>query len=279
MPLSVFAIVLFAAVMHAGWNAVVKGGRDTVFTTVLVAGSAALVSALALPVVPPVVPDTWPYLVVSALLEICYYSLVAATYRIADMSQAYPLMRGTAPVIVVLVGTLLLGEHLTPVAWLGIGLVCAGILSIALLHRGRPGSARGARLALLNACIIASYTLIDGFGVRHSGSAAAYTMWVFVLTGLPLLGWALLRHRRSFLAYARHNWHLGLAGGFGTLASYGLALWAMTQAPIPLVAALRETSILFGTAIAALLLNERITRHRIVAVAIIALGAIALRLA
>lgn len=276
MSLLVFCVILFAAALHAVWNAIVKSGSDTLLTTVLVAASGAAIGIVALPFLPPVSAATWPYLAISAVLEIAYYALVAGAYRNADMSRAYPLMRGTPPLIVALVSTLFLGMALSVTGWLGVALVSIGLLSLTL--GSLKGATRGIAFAMVNALVIASYTLIDGFGVRASGSPAAYTMWIFVLTGVPLAGWALLR-RPDFLPYARRNWHLGLAGGVGTLVSYGLVLWAMTEAPIPLVAALRETSILFGTAIAALILKERVTRTRLIAVLIIAAGAIVLKLA
>jgi drug/metabolite transporter (DMT)-like permease len=276
MSLFVFCVILFSAALHAIWNAIVKGGSDTLLTTVLVAASGALVGLIALPFLPPIAPEAWRYLAISAVLEIAYYALVAAAYRNADMSRAYPLMRGTPPLIVALVSTLALGTALSIPGWLGVALVSAGLLSLTL--GGTKGDSRGVAFAMVNALVIASYTLVDSFGVRASGSPAAYTMWIFVLTGVPLAAWALLR-RPGFIPYARRNWHLGLMGGLGTLISYGLVLWSMTMAPVALVAALRETSILFGTLIAVLVLKERATRMRIVAVLIIAAGAIVLKLA
>ena len=276
MSLLVFCVILFSASLHAVWNAIVKGGRNTLLTTILVAGSAAAVGIVALPFLPPIAAAAWPYLAVSAVLEIAYYTLVAGAYRHADMSRAYPLMRGTPPLLVALVSSLALGMALSLTGWIGIALVSAGLLS--LTFGGAGGNPRGIQFAMVNALVIASYTLVDGFGVRASGSPIAYTMWIFVLTGAPLTAWAFLR-RPEFLRYARGNWHLGLAGGLGTLISYGLVLWSMTMAPIALVAALRETSILFGTLIAVLVLKERVTRTRLVAVLIIAAGAIVLKLA
>jgi uncharacterized membrane protein len=133
-------------------------------------------------------------------------------------------------------------------------------------------------LALINAGVIACYTLIDGVGVRKSGAPVAYTLWVFLLTGIPLAAWALVARRAEFCAYVTRHWRLGVIGGVGTVASYGLALWAMTQAPIATVAALRETSILFGVVISAWVLKEHLTRVRIVAACVIAAGAMLLRL-
>ena len=276
MSLLVFCVILFSAALHAIWNAIVKGGSDTLLTTVLVAASGALVGLIALPFLPPIAPEAWRYLAISAVLEIAYYALVAAAYRNADMSRAYPLMRGTPPLLVALVSSLLLGATVSLTGWLGVALVSAGLLSLTL--GGTRGDSRGVAFAMVNALVIASYTLVDSFGVRASGSPAAYTMWIFVLTGVPLAAWALLR-RPGFIPYARRNWHLGLLGGLGTLISYGLVLWSMTMAPVALVAALRETSILFGTIIAVLVLKERVTRTRLVAVLIIAAGAAVLKLA
>lgn len=276
MSVAVFCIILFAAALHAVWNAIVKGGSDTLLTTILVASSAALVGIVTLPFLPPIAPDAWPFVAISAILEIAYYALVAAAYRHADMSRAYPLMRGTPPLLVALVSTIALGMSVSPIGWLGIIVVSAGLLTLTLFGTG--GSSRGLWLAMVNALVIASYTLVDGVGVRLSTSPAAYTMWIFVLTGMPLALWALLR-RPDFLPYARRNWPHGVAGGMGSLVAYGLVLWAMTEAPIPMVAALRETSILFGTAIAAFVLKERVTPPRIVAVLIIAAGAAVLKLA
>ncbi|KRB51065.1 EamA family transporter [Phenylobacterium sp. Root700] len=276
MPLSVFGIVLFAALLHASWNAIVKGAPDKLLTTILVASSAAAISALALPFLAQPARESWPFLATSAVLQVGYYLLVARAYRGADMSQAYPLMRGTAPLIVALVSSFWLGEILSPAALAGVALICGGVLSLALAGRGT--NVQGLRAALLNAVVIASYTLVDGAGVRASGAPAAYTLWLTLLSGVPLLAWVLAARWRTFLPYARAHLGLGVVGGFGTLTSYGLALWAMTHAPVAVIAALRETSILFATAIAAVFLKEKLTPSRIAAACLIAAGAVVLRL-
>lgn len=277
MSLSIFGLVLVAAALHALWNAVVKGASDTLLTTILVAAFGALVGIVTLPFLPPLAPAAWPYLGVSAVLEIVYYALVAFAYRHADMSRAYPLMRGMPPLLVAIVSALLLGATLLPLEWAGIALISAGIMTMLVGGRG-TGDRRGLAYAALNAIVIAAYTLTDGLGVRVSGSPVAYTMWIFVLTGVPLAAWAVLR-RPEIVVYTRRNWHYGAIGGLGTLASYGLVLYAMTAAPIPLVAALRETSILFGTAIAVFVLKEKVTAVRLTAAAIILFGVVILRLA
>ena len=277
MSLTVFAAVMTAALMHATWNVIVKSAPDKFLTMILVASTAAVFAALALPFLPSLAPAAWPYIAASLLLQILYYVLVANAYHLADLSQAYPLMRGCAPLLVALVTVLRLGEHLSVTAWLGVSAICAGILAAA--GGARAGSRRGIQLALGNAVVIAAYTLIDGMGVRRAGTPETYTLWIFLLTGAPLALWALLQRRAAFTAYVGRHWHLGLVGGIGTTASYSLALWAMTLAPVAVVAALRETSILFGTAIAALVLHEPVGPRRIVSACVIAGGAVALRLA
>lgn len=278
MPIAVFATVLFAAALHAAWNAIVKGADDKLLTTVLVAAGGVLIAVTALPFLPQPALASWPFIAGSTGFQAVYLVLVARTYRHADMSQAYPLMRGTAPLLVALASGLFLGAPLSAGGWLGVGVICAGILALAVGGL-RGGGRAGVVAALLNAVVIASYTLIDGAGVRRSGSPAAYVLWLNLFSGAPLVVWALIARRRALATYARRHWAAGLAGAVGTTASYGLALWAMTQAPVPVVAALRETSIVFGVAISGLLLRERVGPERIMAACAIAAGAAILRLA
>lgn len=277
MPLTVFAVVMSAALLHASWNALVKSAGDKYLTTIMVTTAAAALSAAVLPFLLAPAPASWPFAAASAVFQIIYFLLIARTYQITDMSQAYPLMRGAAPLVVALVSVFQMGDLLSSTAWAGVVGICLGILSIALGNKLEDR--KGLYLALLNALVIAGYTLIDGAGVRRSGAPAAYTLWVFVLTGLPLALRALLTRRSQLVAYFSHHWPLGIAGGIGATASYGLALWAMTVAPIAVVAALRETSILFGTVIAGLVLREPIGPRRMIAAVIIASGAAVLRLA
>lgn len=276
MSLTAFATVLFAAALHAGWNALVKGGRDKLMSTAAIAVFAAAIAGAALPFLAQPEPASWPFILASVLLQSGYFVLLARIYQVADMSQAYPVMRGAAPLLVALASLVLLHETLRPAALLGIAIICAGVLG--LTAAGRAGGRRGLGLALLNAVVIASYTLIDGIGVRRSGAPAGYAFWIFLLTGLPFLAWGLARRRRDFTAFMTRNAATGLIGGIATSASYGLALWAMTLAPVATVSALRETSILFGTAISGLILRERVGRNRIAAACLIAAGAMVLRL-
>lgn len=276
MSLDVFAVIMLGALLHATWNAVVKGGGDKLLTTCMITSIASLIALAAIPFLPLPARESWPFIGASVILQVAYFVLVAATYRIADMSQTYPIMRGTAPLLVAIISVFLLAESLSVPAWVGIAIISSGILSMAVAPSA--GHGKGLMLALVNAGVIAGYTLIDGLGVRKSGAPAAYTLWIFLLTGIPLAAWALAARRTAFCEYCTRHWRQGVVGGLGTVASYGLALWAMTAAPIATVSALRETSILFGVVISALVLKEHLTRVRVIAACIIAAGAMVLRL-
>ena len=280
---AILAAVLFAAFLHAAWNAMLKlrgAGADHMLAAAAVTPGAGVTGALLLPFLPAPAPASWPFIAASAVLHALYYAMLAATYRSADISHAYPLMRGSAPVMVALAGGLLGAERLHGAQWLAIGLVFAG--GVAVYAGSRTGSAGNDRLTLLavsTAAMIAACTLVDGFGVRRSGAPAAYTAWIFLLTGAATSALAWGRMGAALPRYLlRHPW-LALAGGAATTCSYGIALWAMSFAPVAVVAALRETSIVFALAIAMLVLGERPLPARLAGAGLIALGAVAVRLA
>jgi drug/metabolite transporter (DMT)-like permease len=274
MQLFVVGVVLFAALIHASWNAVLKTGSDTVLTTALITTAAACLAGIVLPFLPAPASASWPYLAGSVALQFLYYTLLVRAYAAGDMSHTYPIMRGGAPLVVAALSASVIGEPLTAARWLGIGLICGGVLGLAL-HRGAHGTPHRAATgyALANAFAIAGYTLVDGIGVRQSQAPASYTLWLFLMIGVVRLLWTFLLRRRELLGYLRRYWPQGVAGGIGTVSSYGLALWAMTVAPVALVAALRETSILFVTVISALVLKERVTPMRVASAVLIAAGA------
>ena len=298
IPPFVIAAVLGAALLHATWNALVKGRArhgglqgDPLPSTVLVVFGGALASALLLPFMQAPAPASWPFIGASSLTQVAYYLLLIQAYRHGDMSHAYPLMRGSAPLLVAQVNGLLTGERLNGAQWLAVCLICGGVLAMVLgartpqaLQGLQASQARGRQrrstlFALATACVIAVYTMIDGAGVRRSGAPAAYTMWIFLLTGTALAAWAARSRGAEMLRLAGARPLLLPVGGVSTLGSYGIALWAMTLAPVAAIAALRETSILFATAIAALVLRERVGRWRLLAACLIACGAVAMRLA
>ena len=280
MPVSVLAAILCAAFLHAAWNAALKSQPDTFMAALAVTSGAGVLAALALPFLPAPDASSWPFIAASSMLQIAYYLLLAAAYRVADIGHAYPLMRGVAPVLVALGGGLLAGESLHGAQWTAIGLICAGGAALTLGARGNAsGGLRPTALVLLTATVIAAYTLVDGLGVRRSGAPAAYTAWIFLFIGIGIAALSWRRSAGQLPTYLIRHPGLALMGGAATTGSYGIALWAMTQAPVAVVAALRETSIVFATAIAVFVLRERATRARICGAAFVALGAAAVRLA
>jgi drug/metabolite transporter (DMT)-like permease len=272
------AIVLFAAALHAGWNALVRASANKFHDTVLIVFGAGIWTALLLPLLPVPAVASWPYLGASVVIHVGYFVLVAVSYRSGELSFVYPLMRGSAPAMTAIFGVLLIGESLSPGGWAGALLISCGVLVLAG-DSWRAGTFRAApaMFALTNAGVIVVYTLVDGQGARLSGHAFSYTGWMFLLTAPLLLAIAAASQGRAVLQRIRLGWRMGLLGGACTLASYGLALWAMTRAPIALVAALRETSVVFAAIIAATLLKEPITRIRYVSIVTVCAGAVAIK--
>jgi drug/metabolite transporter (DMT)-like permease len=278
MSTAVLLLVLFAAFLHASWNALVKSSPDQILDIVLVTVCAAAICAVALPFLPLPESGSWPYIAASAVVHVLYFALIGAAYRSGAMSLAYPLMRGAPPLLVALGSGSILGESLTAGEWSGLVLICGGILGLLLVTPAGRDTGRTTRLALLNAVAVAGYTLIDGTGVRLSGHAVSYTMWMFLFTALPILAWAVISRRTDAAKHLRARWHFALIGSACTLGAYVLVLWAMTQAPIAMVAAMRETAILFGMAISVLVLKERPGYGRPIAAIVILLGVTTLKL-
>ncbi len=274
----VMFLVLIGAALHATWNVIIKSGSNKKLDTILVTGGGAVLALLVLPFVP--LPDraSWPYLGTSMVIHFGYFNLIALAYRTGDLSVAYTIMRGSAPPLTALAAAATVGDPLSPGAWVGILLISAGILTLTGdSWRSGAFALAPALFGLLNAFVIVAYTLVDGIGVRLSGNAFSYIVWLFFLIPLPLLGMALVSAPRAFAAHVRLRWKAGLLGGLCTAASYGFALWAMTLAPIALIAALRETSVIFGTVFAALFLKERFGVMRYVAANAVMFGAIAIK--
>jgi len=270
--------VLFAALLHASWNALVKSGADKAMDTAtmnLIGG------LIALPVIAWAgwpVAAAWPWLIGSAAVHVVYYALLTAAYRHGELALTYPLMRGVAPLLVAVTSVAAFGEPLSPPAWAGVVAVSGGVLVLGLSRHGLE-SGRAVTLALANALVIAVYTVIDGQGVRASGQAASYVATVFVLNALPF--GALVLARRGWRPLARHvrsRAPVAALGAVASIGSYGIALWAMTRAPVASVAALRETSVLFAALIGAWQLHERFTPRRALGTAAIVAGIAALRL-
>ncbi len=274
----VMAAVLFAALLHAGWNAMIKSSNDKALDTAVIhlIGSIAALPLLLVVGLPP--PASWPYIAASVVIHLAYFIALSGAYKHGELGLTYPLMRGTAPLLVALVSTVALGESLSPLAWIGVLGVSCGVLVLGL-SRHAMESPRAVAFALANAVIIAVYTVVDGIGVRSSGNALQYVLALFVLNGWPFALLVLLRRSPAVVwPYARRRAPLALVGAAASIASYGIALWAMTHAPVATVAALRETSVLFAALLGTWLLKESFTVRRAMGTAAILAGVIALRL-
>ncbi len=272
----VVAVVLLAALLHAGWNVAVRAGNDRRRETSLVVMGGAAIAAVTLPFMPVLAWEVWPYLLRTAVLNAVYFALIAETYARGGVALAYPLMRGVAPMLTLFGAWLLIGEALPVFALLGVVCICTGVALLAR-RRGVPGERTAIGLALANAVVIASYTVNDGMGARLSQAPLAYTLWLFPLTAVPTLLWL---HRKDRLICPTPKEALrGIGGAACMIGAYALVLWAMTRAPVAPVAALRETGIVFGVVLARVLLDERPGRRGWSGAVAIAAGAALLRLA
>ncbi len=280
MDAFVFTAVLFAAACHAGWNATIKRGLDPLTTTVLISIGAAIVAAVFVPVVGWPAGAAWPWCGASVLIHLVYFAALIESYRAGDLGQVYPIARGSAPLMTAIATTALVGERLGLLGWCGIILLAAGVLLLSL--RGGRDLARLDRkavgFALFTAVTICAYSVVDGVGARLAEGATAYSVALFLGIGPVMVIYALVRRGREAVVTMGRDWGLGLAGGALQLGSYGIAIWAMTVAPIAIVAALRETSVLFGAAIAVIFLKEPLRPSRIAAALTIVAGLTLIRL-
>jgi phosphonate utilization associated putative membrane protein len=281
----VFA-VLCGALLHASWNAVVKSSGDKAADTALVQLMGTLAAWPLLVWLGPPRADCWPFIAASLVLHLGYYIALAGAYEHGELGLTYPIMRGFAPLLVALASTAIIGEAPSAAAWLGILGITLGVAMVGLAHPGQAlHHGKALMFAFANAAIIASYTLVDGLGVRASQDALRYVLLLFVLDGLPyplLVLWQRGDGRKggrpALLRYARARWPVATVAGVASALSYAIALWAMTQAPVASVAALRETSVLFAVVLGTVMLKERFGVQRALGAAVIVAGVVALRL-
>ncbi|MFJ9410597.1 EamA family transporter [Streptomyces sp. NPDC101393] len=271
----VVAAVLIAAVTHASWNAIAHGIRDQLLAFTLVGGGGAVCGALLAAFTPLPAAAAWPYLIGSAVLHVVYQALLMQSFRLGEFGQMYPIARGTAPLVVTVLAAVFV--HEIPGAWAlaGVALASAGLVGVALW--GIRGS--GTRphwpaiiAALATGLAIASYTTVDGLGVRASGTPLGYIAWLMIFEGLAIPAYALATRRRELATQLRPIALRGLLGGVLSVFAYGLVLWAQTRAPLAPIAALRESSIIVGAAIGALFFKERFGAPRIAAAGLMVVG-------
>ncbi|MGH7066745.1 MAG: EamA family transporter [Acetobacteraceae bacterium] len=278
MTTLVFSLVLAAAVMHASWNALVKARAEPVLGMALLVFVCGLMGLPLLAIFGLPRPASLPYVGASVAIHLGYYLALAEGYRRGEISEVYPVARGGAPLITTLVVLVVLGEAIPPHALAGVVLLAGGVL---LMPAGRGARARlrsGALgFALLTAAIIAGYTVIDGTGGRLSGNPSGYAALLFVVDAIPLPLFILIRRGRRLIGALGASLPQTLIGSALSLGAYWIAIWAMTRAPIPDVAALRETSVLISTGIATVALKEQVRPLRWLGATAILLGIVMLR--
>jgi len=276
MTSTVFFVVLFAAFLHAMWNSMVKGDGDKQLAIAAVVFGHIPIALILIVFVDVPESASWPYIAAGALLHVGYQLFLAQAYKAGDLSQVYPIARGSAPLVVTIISVLFLGVVLSPVQLMAVVIIAAGIMSICLV-RGTDAKInyQGIRLALVTGMFIASYSLVDGLGARVAGTAVGYYSWLTILNGLIFFSVMVVVRPTIFRDIVTRAKTVLLVGGTASYAAYAMVTWAFTQSPIALVTALRETSIVFALLISSYHLKERLGWPKLLA-AIITLGGVVL---
>lgn len=270
MPPLAIAAALGSALIHASWNAALKGGRDRMTDAFLIAVGGMLTCAVVAAIwgVPP--SAAWPYLAASAAIHLVYWFALFSAYDAGDMSHIYTLSRGSAPLLVAVGAALTAHEIPPPVKAAGVALVSAGVLCVGISPRA---PLKATLWALGIGVCIASYSLVDALGARVAGDALVYVAWASGVMAVPMMAFTYWRRGGALLASAAVSPWRGIGIGVISFLGYGLVLWAQTFAPIAQVTALRETSVVFGALIAFLFLRERLGPRRWIGAVIVAAGA------
>jgi drug/metabolite transporter (DMT)-like permease len=274
MTFSIAALVLFAALLHASWNAVLKRGQDGLWGMTVMGIATSLACAALVPFLPLPARASWPYIAGSALLHVGYNAFLVRAYRRGDFGSAYPIARGSSPLLVTLGAGLVAQEVPTLTGMAGIVLVSIGIVSLGF--RGRRLPETGIFYALGTGFFIAAYSVTDGIGGRLSASPVSYTLWMCLLWGATALPIYMLRRRDMRVWRGAKATGMAALGGWVSLLAYGMVIFAMTRAPMGSVSALRETSVLFAVLLGRIVFGEKLTARRIVSVLVIAAGALCL---
>ncbi|MCB1468086.1 MAG: DMT family transporter [Rhizobiaceae bacterium] len=275
MSTTALSIVLFCALLHASWNALVKAAKDRALSLAALSATHAVVGIGLIAISDPPAMASWPSIVASTVIHYAYYGLLFSAYRLGDLSQVYPISRGMAPALVALGTFLIIGESLSMEGWIGLGLVCIGIGTLAFQRGAVHADRKAIGVAALLGLSIAGYSIADGVGVRFSESPTGYIGWLFLLEApVPL---AVVWYRRSLRGPI--DWHvvsMGIVGGLFSVVAYGLVLYAKTIAPIAAVSAVRESSVIIASLIGILLFKERPWQGRVIASIVVATGVIVL---
>ena len=278
MSFTVFTMVLVAALLHAIWNTLVKVQGDRLVVMAMITTVSGFCSLLFLPFVEFPAPAAWPYIWTSLVIHNVYYIFLVLAYKYGDLSHVYPLSRGTAPLIVTGISVVFVGEFLTMQGYLAVAIIALGIVSLTFT-RGQEGikNLRAVFFALGTGCLIAVYTVIDGLGARLSGSAHGYIFWYLALDTVPLAAFVLWRRRRNALQELRQSWKIGIVAGLMSMAAIWMVTWALTLAPLALVSALRESSIVFVVLFGVFFLKEKLDLRRLAATTLTLTGVVLLK--
>ncbi|PZX16202.1 EamA-like transporter family protein [Palleronia aestuarii] len=278
MSTSVFLAVLLAAALHATWNAVVKGGADKHFSMAAVMLGHLPFAFVIAPLAPLPDPACLPWLFAGMVLHLGYQFFLLAAYRVGDLTQVYPIARGVAPLLVAGISVMFLGLHLAGLQAVAILTIACGIMSLALVRRGDgQANPKGAALALATGCFIAGYSLVDGIGARAAGTGIGFYAWLAIGNGIVFALVTAVLRPDVIPALLRRGKRQALLSGGASYAAYALVVWAFTQAPIALVTAVRETSIVFALLIGVFVLGERLNLAKLVSTMTTLLGVILLR--
>lgn len=278
MTLTVFLVVMLAAALHAVWNALVKGGQDKTLNMSAVVVGQGLSGLVCLPFVAVPAPESWPWIALSIGLHIGYQLFLIGAYRIGDLTQVYPIARGTAPILVVAISVLILGVELSAMELAGVLVIGAGIISLWLVRQSDGlRNPKAALLAVITGCFIAAYSMGDGHGARLAGTAVGFFAWSALGNAIIFVVLAGIAKPRLVTGLPS-AWRTIVIGGGASFAAYAMVVWGFTQAPIALVTALRETSIVFALVIGVVLLKERLDLWKVVSTMITICGAALLRL-
>ncbi|WP_339487144.1 EamA family transporter [Pseudomonas sp. EL_65y_Pfl2_R95] len=280
MDSSIFFAVIAAAMLHAGWNALIKIGLDRYLTVCLIQMGAGIAALCTLPFVAFPQVEAWPWIILSVLLHIGYNGFLAHAYKYGDLSQVYPLSRGSSPLIVALISVVLLHETLSWGQISGLLILVTGIWLMALrTSKDSPFNTPLLLTALTTASFIAAYTLADAVGARVNGDAFSYAMWLFAMNGAVTFMILVGLRGTAILSRLSLYWKGGLGGGVMSLMAYSIVIWAMTLAPVAVVSALRESSVLFALLIGRVVLKETLPLLRVVSCIVILMGVVTLKLA
>lgn len=280
MDFSVAIAVLFAAALHAAWNTAIHSNTDKLTGTALVCFGATIVGLPQLAFLPPPQSESYAYIVASGFVHGIYFTVLWLAYKNSSFSIAYPIARGSVPLLTTIGAVIWLSEVLDIYSLVGIVVISAAIIWLSIDGISKGGVMwNGIVYALLNAVVIASYSLIDGAGVRLAGNAMSYNIWVSIANSAFFLPVVICVQGRDFAPRVVAGWKFGLLAGTMGLAGYGIVIWAMSHAPIGMVSALRETSVVFGALFAARILKEKLGIYRLVACAMLVVGVVIMRMA